>query len=51
MMRWRLNTLIGQLRDVNPKAAEYREIHKATGIAVSTVALLAKGSSVQWIWR
>lgn len=47
MMRWRLNTLIGQLRDVNPKAAEYREIHKATGIAVSTVALLAKGSSVR----
>jgi transcriptional regulator with XRE-family HTH domain len=44
MMRWKLNTLIGQLRDVDPKAAEYREIHKETGIATSTIALIAKGS-------
>lgn len=44
MMRWKLNSLLGQLRDIDPKAAEYREIHKETGVAVSTIFLIAKGS-------
>ena len=44
MMQWKLNSLLGQLRDIDPKAAEYREIHKKTGIAVSTIFLIAKGS-------
>jgi len=45
MMRWRINTLIGQLRDIDPKAAEYREIHAQTGISVSTIFLLGRGTS------
>jgi len=45
MMRWRINTLMGQLRDIDPKAAEYREISRSTGVSVSTIFLLGRGTS------
>jgi len=45
MMRWKFNTLRGQLKDLDSKAAEYRSIYAATGVATSTLTLIAGGSS------
>ena len=44
MIRWKFNTLLGQVRDIDPQAAEYRSIYKETGIATSTITAIAKGT-------
>lgn len=44
MIRWKFNTLLGQVRDIDPQAAEYRAIYAETGIATSTITAIAKGT-------
>jgi hypothetical protein len=44
MTRWRINTLLGRLKDTDPKLAEYRSIYNATGVATSTISGIVNGT-------
>lgn len=43
-MRWKFNTLLGRLKDKDAKAAQYREIGAKTGVAISTLSQISKGT-------
>ena len=45
MVRWRLNSLLAELKDVAPNEAAYRSISAATGISTSTLTSIARNES------
>lgn len=45
MVRWRLNSLLAELKDVAPDDAAYRAISAATGISTSTITAIARNEA------